>query len=86
MDDDIKVIENMVKIAVNMKPKNRVKTSNTRAENMDLLSRMVTETQKKLIGYKCLMAAVKESKENKKIADRAAYFIELELKKIAKDK
>ncbi len=85
MDEEIKAIEGMVKIAINMKPIDRVRTKETQTETLKILGDMITETQKKLIGYKCLKAAVKESKDNKKIAARTEYFITLELEKMAKE-
>ena len=71
MTDDIKQIESIVNIALNVKPKDRKRTVETRAETMKILSKMIRDTQVKLIEYQCLKKAVSESKYKENIVNRA---------------
>jgi len=80
----IKTIESMVNIAINMKPKNRIRTKETRIETINILAKLIRETQKKLIGYRCLQAAVRLSKENLTIMEKAQELIMAKVEKMTK--
>ncbi len=85
MDEDIKMVDSIVSLAYNLKPKKPVKIGKTRAETEKIIGDGVTSIQKRLIGYKCTRQATRESKDSKAIADRAAELIDIELKRIGRE-
>lgn len=80
---EVKAVESMVKIALNVKPKNHKKSGKTRAEEIVLLVNLVGSIQSRLIAYDCLQAAVKLSKDNKAISAKAVELVEAKRRELA---
>lgn len=79
LSPEVMAIKNMAELAYNLKPKSPKKTGKTRAETMELIDKLVIEIQKKMIGYECLQAAVKLSKDNKGISKKAIELIDVQI-------
>lgn len=82
MDENIKAVESLVKIAINLESKNKKKMKVSKKEQIDIINQMVIHIQKQLIGYECLKMAVMLSEDNKQIFENTEKFIQLEIKKI----
>jgi hypothetical protein len=79
---NIKFVQNLFNIAVNLKPKRHV-NNGTRAHNMDIINKGCIELQKMMISYECLRAAVMLSKDNKSIAKKAEELMTVEIEGIS---
>ncbi len=75
---EIKAVVNIAELAYNLKCPKPKKTGKTHAETMELINKLVIEIEMKLIGYTCLQAAVKLSKDNKAISKKAIELFDLE--------
>ncbi len=82
---EIKAVANMVELAYNLKCRTHKKTGKTHKETMELINKLVIEIEMKLIGYTCLQAAVKLSKDNKAISKKALELFDLERELIEKN-
>lgn len=78
-----KTIENLFKIAVNIKPKPHLNNGKTRKQNLDLVNLGVVELQRLSISYRCIIAAVMKSKDNKNILKEAEALMDEEIKRIS---
>ena len=82
MNKDAEAVQNMVTIAFHLGKKNPKKWTKTDKRSHKLVENMITEFQRKLIGYECLKMAVVLSKDKRRISKNAAKFVKEEGKKI----
>ncbi|MCP4648692.1 MAG: hypothetical protein GY853_01250 [PVC group bacterium] len=74
-------IQTMISIALNTKPKDRKRTTQTRAETMQILADMANEAQAALLEYECIKQAVREHKDSSDIITRAKLIFNEKVKK-----
>lgn len=68
---EIRAVENMVKLAGNLKPKHHVRTKLSRRETEKIIGECAILIQARLIGYAALNAAVREHEDRESISNRA---------------
>ena len=67
---------NMLLIAINLKPKDRKRTVETRAETLEIITKMDNEIQGDLDQYECLKRAVMQHKDSESIIGDAKKMFE----------
>lgn len=75
-------INTMLAIAINLKPKNRQRTKETRAETLDILAKMSNEAQTALLEYECLKEVLRGHPDREQIITDAKLLFEEKVKGI----
>jgi hypothetical protein len=86
MNNALGLLNNIVKLAYNQKPKRPQKTGKTRRETEEIINKGVAQLQASLIAYECLQASVKIDSNHKHISERAVDFYNIKMKEILEGK